>query len=173
MIAADPMVAPTKPLTVAIPSSPPVPRQSKTVKPRTNVTHVQATEPTLAETFPERTSQTSGASIDPGTDQPERVVDTSFGSNVTAEVPRDSEAAQAAAEQREQATREAREAELNKLVASGTYVVPISLDRAQSRTMLLASLFIVVLIIFIGGDAALDSGIIKITGIPHTHFIQK
>ena len=90
------------------------------------------------------------------------------------EVARDAAAEAAATESKAEEARMARDAELERLVASGKYFVPINaVQRKRSRTYVLllcasALLFGVVLL-----DVILDMGLVKLPlSLPHTNFFQ-
>jgi hypothetical protein len=82
-------------------------------------------------------------------------------------------AAKASDEERVLGEEEARRLELEQLIASGKYAVPIdALGRKRSRmvtAVLTVSAIVLGLILF---NAALDSNVISVPSIPHTHLFQ-
>ncbi len=66
-----------------------------------------------------------------------------------------------------------RAAELEAIIASGKYAVPI--DASGKRRTLIITIWLVVLTLLLAvvlADALLDVGILNVQGIPHTHFFS-
>lgn len=66
-----------------------------------------------------------------------------------------------------------RAAELEEIIASGKYAVPI--DASGKRRTLIITIWLVLLTLLLAAvlaDALLDVGILTIPGIPHTHFFS-
>lgn len=67
----------------------------------------------------------------------------------------------------------ARQQELEALIASGKYAVPINaVQRKRSRMTVAALTFVAVILAVVLFDAALDSNVISLPSVPHTHFFQ-
>jgi hypothetical protein len=81
--------------------------------------------------------------------------------------------AEKAATEKQQAADNSRSQELEQLVTSGKFNVPINaVQRKRSRTRVLLLCVLAVVLAAALVDAALDSGAISLSGIPHTHFFE-
>jgi hypothetical protein len=81
------------------------------------------------------------------------------------------DAAKAAAEAEAKA---AREAELEQLIESGKYKAPINaVQRKRSRLVAVLLCLIALLLGVAVLDAALDAGLLKADGVPHTNYLKK
>jgi len=177
VLSGDPMVVSTasadKPA-----ATEPVARTAKTIKPvskdmkpaaEEKVDNPEATPP--VET-PEKAPETEPKS-EPETETPEPTSEESA-QDAPADPPsqRDNEAAATAAEAAEAAARQAREAELEQLISSGKYAVPVnSADRKRTEHTSIALTIFVVLLALLLVDLMLDANIIElIQKLPHTHF---
>lgn len=102
-----------------------------------------------------------------GTDQP---------AESTAETTRsrDSEAEQRAVSAEEEAARQAREQQLETLITSGKYAVPINaVQRKRSRLFVTVASIIALLLALAVLDVLLDTGLVKLpVNLPHTHFFS-
>lgn len=87
---------------------------------------------------------------------------------------RDSEAEVTAAEAAAIEAQVARESELEELIEKGTYAVPINAAHRQRMHLLTVLLWMFTLIVLavVVVDAALDAGLIEISGVPHTDLLK-
>jgi len=89
-------------------------------------------------------------------------------------IVRDAEAEQASAEAEALAAQEARQQELDRLIVSGQYAVPINaVRRKRSRIFVFAMCLLAIVLAVLLFDVLLDANIIKVsTSIPHTHIFS-
>jgi anti-sigma28 factor (negative regulator of flagellin synthesis) len=170
----------------------PVARTAKTIKPLTAPDLASATpaddkaapaaaEATTAEADKPATpdAANSDASAAPDADTPETLdkpsVEASAPETTEDNEPdftRDAAAETKAAESKAEAARAARTEELEQLIASGKYFVPIdAVGRRRSRLYALLLTVCALLLAVALLDVALDAGLIKLPiSLPHTHF---
>jgi hypothetical protein len=159
----------------------PMARTGKTIKPLDSVEDTSEKETSLAsepgspsgapKTEPAAAEAPSESEVAPSaeTPAPTDIEDTKGdGPDLT----RDAEAEATAAETKAEEARLAREEELEGLIASGKYFVPIN-AAARKRTRIYVVLFLVcaVLAAVVLLDLALDMGVIK-SSLPHTNFFK-
>lgn len=87
---------------------------------------------------------------------------------------RDSEAEQRAVSAEEEAARQTRERQLEALITSGKYAVPINaVQRKRSRLFVTVASVIALLLALAVLDVLLDTGLVKLpVNLPHTHFFS-
>jgi len=194
----DPMVVATPGATVELPSgelpsAPIVNRTAKTISPVTEEGQAasrQAADSANATEASAPEEPTAGVSLEatPEETKPAKIVSTEeasaektvrdTASRVAQEraddVARDSEAEAVATETKEDAAEIARTAELERLIETGTYAVPINaLQRKRSRTFVVSMCVLSVVLLLALADAALDANILNISvSVPHTHFFS-
>ncbi len=89
--------------------------------------------------------------------------------------PTDEETAakKSASDQKQIEEDKVRQQELEALIASGKYAVPINaVQRKRSRMTIAALTFVAVILTVALFDAALDSNVVSLPSVPHTHFFQ-
>ena len=163
MLANDPMMVEnddTPPAEKAKPAEP-ISRTAKTLKPVDETLKAPAPE-----VKPTDSADTAAeAAPEPATDEPAETTVEDAGEN------RDADAAASAADAEAEAAKLARETELEQLITSGKYAVPINAVQKKRSHMYTVLLCVVALILVVVlADAALDAGLIKLSGVPHTHF---
>lgn len=184
VLANDPMMVEEKAGQAPMPTTAPVvTRQAKTISPISD--GITATDP-VTDTEPPATPAPSVKSSDePETSVPELTETSHSYKAVTADakeatpetgtIPTDEESAlkKSAAEARLLGEEEARRQELEALIAAGTYAVPINaVQRKKSRMVILLLCLLAVALAAVLFDVALDSHVISVPGVPHTHFFQ-
>ena len=174
VLSGDPMVVPAadtgKPT-----AAEPVARTAKTIKPVNEdvkpADEEKADAP--AKSSSAETAETPEKASEAESEAPESTSDDSS-QDTPADQPaqRDNEAAATAAEAAEEAARQAREAELEQLISSGKYAVPVnSADRKRTEHASIALTIFVVLLSLLLIDLMLDANIIELLQkLPHTHF---
>lgn len=192
VLASDPMIA-DKPAEEEKGASVPVVRTAKTIKPLNDdikpadtakeKTEPEA-EPAETDSKPAEAETTNkpveAAADEPGTGtatEPEAEKEPEPAEEKPAEgepVERDNEAAAAAAEAEAEAARQAREAELDQLAASGKYAVPINAVERKRTTRTSIMLVIVMVLLSVALiDLMLDANMIELVQkLPHTHFFS-
>ncbi len=147
---------------------------TKTIQPLGD-NQAESTEPTVATSSEDTTSaETTQPSADPVDASAEKATaEPAPAEPAEPEVGvRDTEAASTAAEAAAEEARAAREQELEELVESGKYAVPINAVQRKRSHMYGMLLFVVGLLLVAAlADAALDTGLLTAPdSIPHTHF---
>jgi len=105
---------------------------------------------------------------------PEESASDSAPAEGTPEVKRDGEAAISAEEAAVAEAKAKREEELEELIVSGKYAVPIdAVQRKRSRINTLLLFFLALLLTAVLADAAADAGIVRPpASVPHTHYFS-
>lgn len=166
VMANDPMMVASEDTTkqTAPTTSPEVPtpgHQEKIIAPL----HTEASEPD--ETV---TEEPKAAAVEPSMDDKTAEED----AEPSEDVQQKSEISIAAKAEAEQEAAEKRQAELEALIEKGTYAVPINaVKRKRSRQVTAALIVVCLLLVVVAADVALDSGLIKVSGVPHTHYFTK
>jgi hypothetical protein len=107
----------------------------------------------------------------PADDQPEDKPDDS-GDDEEPSAPADNgESAKAAKKAAEEADAK-RRLELDDLIASGKYALPINAVRKQRSRAVLLVLVLIILLAVVTVDVLLDTGVLHLQGIPHTSFFD-
>lgn len=119
-------------------------------------------EPKFKLTAPVRSSTTPGLAVTADSDD-------------ESDSRRDPDAAISAEDAAAAEAKAKREEELEGLIASGKYAVPINaVSRKRSRTNSIILSLLAILLAILLLDVAVDVGIMKVpSGIPHTHFFSK
>ena len=165
VLATDPMMI-QKPEGEAPAEAVPITRTAKTIKPVSD--DMQA---------PEESKEPAGAEEAAAQDAPASPEEPQETAEVEAEdtpAVRDSEAATSAAEAEADAAKQAREAELESLILSGKYAVPINaVSRKRTRMHVIFFSVLAVILALLLIDVLLDAGVVSAPdSVPHTHFFS-
>lgn len=171
VLTADPMVVPKADSSTA--EAVPVTRTAKTIAPVSQDVEAPAEKTKAPEApTPAETTESAEPSPDTPAEQPEaEAAENTRGVQIDTPV-RDSEAAVTAAEAEAEAARQARETELEQLIASGKYAVPVnSVERKRTVHTSVGLTVLVVVLAALLIDLMLDANIIELLQkLPHTHF---
>lgn len=180
----DPMMNPGDETDADKPADPAV-RTAKTIKPLSAQeveTEHEKPEPETATAEltagPEPAEASAAAEAEATSEPPEPTAEAPVETFTETAVPstRDAAAESHASEAKAAADAEAeaaRQAELESLISSGQYNVPINaVHRKRSRVIAVIVCVVVLLLAVAAADAALDAGLITVDGIPHTNLLK-
>lgn len=78
------------------------------------------------------------------------------------------------AEAEELAAQEKHDAEIQKLIDSKTYSLPIkTVEQRRSKRVVILGILLSIVLIAAWADISLDAGLVKVSGVPHTHFFDQ
>jgi hypothetical protein len=114
------------------------------------------------------------ATTDGEASQPKTTQEPSASRTTVASMQRDSGAEASAEAAREQAEQDARAQELERLIETGAYIVPINAVQRKRSRMFVAVMCILALLLLVAlADAALDANLFDTpVTVPHTHFFS-